>query len=186
MWNALEINTAAHKPLSTNKVMMFCIVSQHRTLLSPSDMSQLSIISAFAASFFLELLVIALCSFPVAYWTPSDLGVHLPVSSLFAFSYCSWNPPGKNTGVVCHSLLQWTMLSELVHLGWPCMAWLIASLSYTNPFSTTRLWSMKGKLLYMYFPGFSHIYWQIGNHDCLEDITHSVHSCQENLWAFSF
>ena len=110
-------------------------------------MSQLSIISAFAASFFLELLVIALCSFPVAYWAPSDLGVHLPVSSLFAFSYCSWNPPGKNTGVVCHSLLEWTMLSELVHLGWPCMAWLIASLSYTNPFSTTRLWSMKGLIL---------------------------------------
>ena len=26
------------------------------------------------ASFFLELLVIALCSSPVAYWTPSDLG----------------------------------------------------------------------------------------------------------------
>ena len=27
---------------------------------------------------------------------------------LFAFSYCSWGSRGKNTGVVCHSLLQWT------------------------------------------------------------------------------
>ena len=55
---------------------------------------------------------IALCSLPVAYWAPSDLGVHLPVSSLFAFSYCSWSSPGKNTGVVCHSLLEWTMFCQ--------------------------------------------------------------------------
>ena len=30
------------------------------------------------------------------------------------------------------------------HLGWPCMAWLIASLSYASPFTMTRLWSLKG------------------------------------------
>ena len=30
------------------------------------------------------------------------------------------------------------------HLGWHCMACLIASLSYTSPFTTTRLWYMKG------------------------------------------
>ena len=29
-------------------------------------------------------------------------------------------------------------------LEWPCMAWLIASLSYTSPFAMTRLWSRKG------------------------------------------
>ena len=28
-------------------------------------------------------------------------------------------------------------------LGWPRMAWLIASLSYASPFATTRLWSRK-------------------------------------------
>ena len=28
-------------------------------------------------------------------------------------------------------------------LGWPCVAWLIASLSYASHFTTTRLWSMK-------------------------------------------
>ena len=34
--------------------------------------------------------------------------LHLSVSYLFAFSYCSWGSQGKNTEVVCHSLLQWT------------------------------------------------------------------------------
>ena len=62
---------------------------------------------------------------------------------------CSWSSRGKNTGVVCHSLLQWTTLwnSPLwrILLGWPCMAWLIASLSYASLFAMTRLWSKKGK-----------------------------------------
>ena len=43
-----------------------------------------------ATSFFLELLANALCSYSVAYWTPSDLGrggAHLLVSYLFAFLY---------------------------------------------------------------------------------------------------
>ena len=31
------------------------------------------------------------------------------MSYLFTFLYCSWGSWGKNTGVVCHSLLQWTM-----------------------------------------------------------------------------
>ena len=97
------------------------------------------------ASFFLELLVIALCSFPVVYWTPSDLGIHLQVSNLFAFSYCLCGFPGKNTGVGCHFLLQWTMFCQnsslwTIHLGWPRTAWLIASLTYTNPFTITKLW----------------------------------------------
>ena len=26
---------------------------------------------------------------------------------LFSFSYCAWGSQGKNTEVVCHSLLQW-------------------------------------------------------------------------------
>ena len=50
--------------------------------------------------------------------------------------------------MVCHSLLQCTMFCKNsplwpVCLGWPCTAWLIASLSYSSPFATTRLWSMK-------------------------------------------
>ena len=34
--------------------------------------------------------------------------VSLSVSYHFAFSYCSWASQGKNTEVICHSLLQWT------------------------------------------------------------------------------
>ena len=67
--------------------------------------------------------------------------VHLSVLYLFAFSYCSWGSQGKNTELVCHSLLQWTTFCQNfppwpVSLGWPHTARLIVSLSYT------RLWSL--------------------------------------------
>ena len=50
---------------------------QYRTLLSPPDTSTTECHFHFgaAASLFLELLVIAVCSSPVAYWTPSSLDV---------------------------------------------------------------------------------------------------------------
>ena len=77
-------------------------------------------------SFFLELF---LHWSPVAYWALTDLGVPLSVSCHFAFSYCSWGSQGKNTKVLCHSLLQWTIFCQTtppwpVHLGWPHTAWL--------------------------------------------------------------
>ena len=55
-------------------------------------------------------------------------GVHLSVSYLFTFSYCSWGSQGKNTEVVCHSLLQLTTFCQIsppwpVCLGWPHTAW---------------------------------------------------------------
>ena len=40
------------------------------------------------------------------------LGVPPSVSYHFAFSYCSWGYQGKNTEVVCHSLLQWTTFHQ--------------------------------------------------------------------------
>ena len=46
-------------------------------------------------------------------------GVHLSVSYLFAFSYCSWGSQGKNTKAVCHSLLQWTTFCQ----NSPCQSW---------------------------------------------------------------
>ena len=63
-----------------------------------------------------------------------NLGSSLSVPYLFAFSCCLWGSQGKNTEVVCHSLLQWTTfcqnsLSWPICLGWPYMAWLIVSLS---------------------------------------------------------
>ena len=126
---------------------------QHQTLLSPLNTSTTQHLFHFGptSSFFLELLVIAFCSSQVVYWTPSALGdAHLVVSYLFAFSNCLWSSYSKNTGVYCCFLLQWAVFCQnsslwLVCLGWPCMASLIASLSYASPFITTRLWSMKGE-----------------------------------------
>ena len=48
----------------------------------------------------------------------------------------------------CHFLLQWITIRQNSWLwssclGWPCLAWLIASLSYASPFTMTRLWSLK-------------------------------------------
>ena len=56
-------------------------------------------------------------------------GVPLSVSYHFAFSYCSWGSQGKNTEVVCHSLLQWTTFCQIsppwpARVGWPHKAWL--------------------------------------------------------------
>ena len=54
----------------------------------------------------------------------NHLIVHLSVSFLFAFSCCSWGSQSKNTEVVCHSLLQWTVFCQTfppwpIRLGWP-------------------------------------------------------------------
>ena len=60
----------------TFQVPMECCSLQHQTLLSPPDASTVGHHFCFGptTSFFLEVLVIALHSSPVAYWTPSDLG----------------------------------------------------------------------------------------------------------------
>ena len=63
----------------------------------------------------------------------------------FSFSYCSWGSQGKNTEVVCQSLLQWTTFCQNsppwpVHLGCPYTAWLIVSLSYTRLWSKWSVW----------------------------------------------
>ena len=107
---------------------------QHWILLSPADTSTTGCYFCFgsASSFFLELF---LHSSPVAYWAPTHVGSSsFSLISFFAFSYCSWGSHGKNTEVVCHSLLQWTTFCQNsppwpIHLGWPHMAWLIVSLS---------------------------------------------------------
>ena len=108
--------------------MQYCSL-QHRCkeLLSPVT-SKNAYCFCFGSipSFFLELF---LHWSPVAYWAPTDLGISLSVSYHFAFSYCSWGSQGKNTEVVFHSLLQWTILCQTsppwpIPLGWPHMAWL--------------------------------------------------------------
>ena len=108
-----------------------------------------------ASSFFLEVLVIAFYSSQVAYWTPSHLGGSCSsVISFFPFILFmgfSWQ---KKTLVVCLSFFQWTTFCQNSSLwptclGWPCKAWLIASLSYRSPITMTRLWSVKGLVWHM-------------------------------------
>ena len=51
-------------------------------------------------------------------FSSSILGTYQPGEFIFqchiffAFSYCSWGSQGKNTEVVCHSLLQWTTFCQ--------------------------------------------------------------------------
>ena len=127
--------------------MQYCSL-KHQTLLPPPDTPTTQHLFCFSpvASFFLELF---LHSFPVAYWTPSHLGDSSSRVIYFCIFYCPWGSLGKTTEVGGHFLLQWTMFCQNsslrpVHLGCPCVVWLIASLSYANPFATTVLWSMKG------------------------------------------
>ena len=43
-------------------------------------------------------------------YQPGEFIFHCPI--FFAFSYCSWGSQGKNTKVVCLSLLQWTTFCQ--------------------------------------------------------------------------
>ena len=74
---------------------------------------QLGIVFCFGSipSFFLELF---LPWSPVAYWAPTDLGnSSFRVLFFLPFWYSSWGSQGKNTELICHSLLQWTRLKQL-------------------------------------------------------------------------
>ena len=105
--------------------MQYCSL-QHQTLL-PSPVTSTTgccFCLDSAPSFFLELFFHWA---PVAYWAPTDLASFSFVSYHFAFSYCSWGSQGKNTEVVCHSLLHWTTFCQNStpwpsHLGWPYTA----------------------------------------------------------------
>ena len=64
--------------------------------------------------------------------SPSAVILELPKIVRHCFhclpSYCSWGSQGKNTEVVCHSLLQWTTFCQNsppwpVCLGWPYTGW---------------------------------------------------------------
>ena len=96
--------------LTFQVLMQYCSL-QHRILLLSPVTPTTGYCFCFGSipSFFLELF---LHWSPVAYWAPTDLGVPLLVSHHFAFSYCSWGSQGKNTEVVCHSLLHWTTFCQ--------------------------------------------------------------------------
>ena len=48
----------------------------------------------------------------------------------------------QSCGHCCVFQTCWHNECKAVHLGWPCTAWLIASLNYARPFTMTRWWSM--------------------------------------------
>ena len=80
------------------------------------------------SSFFLELF---LHWSPLTYWAPTNLGRSSFSVLYFCLFIISWGSQGKNTEVVWHSLIQWTMFCQNspslpVHLGWPYMAWLLS------------------------------------------------------------
>ena len=98
--------------------LQYCSL-QHRTLL-PSPV--ISTTGCFSGFLFVFALVPSLYSF-WCYFSIllqqhighlSTWGVNLSVLFiyLFAFSYCLWGSQGKNTEVVCHSLLQGTMFCQ--------------------------------------------------------------------------
>ena len=55
---------------------------------------------------------------------PESTGPWIIWSKWWIYLSCLWGPQGKNTEVVCHSLLQWTTFCQnsppwCNHLGWP-------------------------------------------------------------------
>ena len=105
--------------------MQYCSL-QHWILL-PSAVTSTTVCCfcfGFVSSFFLELFLH--CS-SVVYWASADLGVHLSMSCVFAFPYCSWGSQGKSTEVVGHHLLQCSTFCQTsppwpARLGWPYMS----------------------------------------------------------------
>ena len=121
--------------------MQYCSLQQQTLLLSPvTSTTGWCFCFGSIPSFFLELF---LHWSPVAYWAPTDLGS----SSFSVLAFCLFIlfmgfSQGKNTEVVCHSLLQWTTFCQTsppwpVHLGWPHAAWL----SFTELDKAVVLWS---------------------------------------------
>ena len=128
---AISCLTTANLPwfidLTFQVPVQYCSL-QHRTFLPSPVTSTTGCCFCFGSipSFFLELFLHCLQyhNGHLPTW-----GVHLSVSYLFAFSYCSWGSQGTNTEVFCHSLLQWATFCQTsppwpVHLGWPHTAWL--------------------------------------------------------------
>ena len=124
------------------QILMQYYYLQHQTLLLPPDTSTAEFFSLFcpAASFFLELFVISLCFYYIG---------HLPTWGLI-FQHHIFLPFHTVHGVLQARTLEWVAISfssgpDFVRtppydpcvLGGP--AWLLASLSYTSPFTMTKL-----------------------------------------------
>ena len=118
--------TACSLPWFMDVSLQYCFL-QHKALLSPPDTSTAECHFHFDPVL-LKSEAISLLFFSSildTYWP----GALLLVLLLLVFLYCSWDSWGKNTEVVCHSLLQWTTFCQMsppwpTRLGWPHRAWL--------------------------------------------------------------
>ena len=104
-------NLAWFMDLTFQVPMQYCSL-QHQTFL-PSPVT--STTGCFVFFFWLWLHLFILSGIIAPLFPSSTLGSYWPgrfisVSYLFAFSYGSRGSQGKNTELVCHSLLQQTML----------------------------------------------------------------------------
>ena len=105
--------------------LQYCSL-QHWILFSPPDTSTAEHYFCFgpATSFFLDLLVMTLCSSLVAYWTPSDLGVgrvsHLLASYIFML-FMGFSRQEYWNGLLFHSPPVDHILSEPFTM--PCLSW---------------------------------------------------------------
>ena len=115
---------------------------QHQTLLLSPVTSTTGYCFCFGSipSLFLQLF---LHWSPVPHWAPTTL----EISSFNALSFClfisSWSSQGKNTEMLCHSLLQWSMFCQNsppwpIHLGWPYTARLMVQGLRSDRQSTWR------------------------------------------------
>ena len=106
----------------TFQVPMQYFSLEHLSLLSPPDSS--TAVHCFccgsASSFLLELFPLLFSSGILGTYQPGEF--IFQGHDFFAFSYCSWDYQGKNTEMVCHSLLQGTMFfSELSTMTGPSL-----------------------------------------------------------------
>ena len=141
--------------------MQYCSLKHQTLLLSPVT-STAGCFFCFDSlpSFFLDLFP---HWSPVAYWAPTDLGS----SSFSVLSLCLsilfMGFSGKNTEVVCPSLLQWTTFCQTsppwpVRLGWPYMAWLIVSSIALDNAVVHVIWLVG--FLWLWFSVLSAVWWR--------------------------
>ena len=128
-----------------------CYSFQHWTYLSPAGAAKTDwhFCCGSAASFFLDLLVIAPCSSPVWYWVHFNLGSSSSgvwYHTFSTFSFYPWDSPGKNTEVGWHFFFLLTTFCRTFHYDLSLVALHSmphSSLSYANPLAVTQLWFKK-------------------------------------------
>ena len=56
------------------------------------------------------------------------LQVSANIVSTVEYFLCSWNSPGKNSGVGCHTLLQVEVQTQPIYMSWNSILWLLSGI----------------------------------------------------------